>query len=78
MGKKFAVIDIETTGGMPGRDRITEIAILVFDGKKIIDSFQSLINPERSIPPQISRITGITNEMVADAPYFYEIAKQVI
>lgn len=78
MGKNFAVIDIETTGGMPGRDRITEIAILVFDGKKIIDSFQSLINPERSIPPQISRITGITNEMVADAPYFYEIAKQVI
>jgi len=78
MKKEYCVIDIETTGGMAKRDRITEIAIVVTDGYQIIDKYQSLINPERSIPPEITRITGITNEMVEDAPRFYEIAKDVI
>ena len=78
MNRKFAIIDLETTGGRPGRDKITEIAIIVFDGNKIIDEFQSLINPERSIPSNITRITGITNSMVEDAPKFYEVAKTVI
>jgi DNA polymerase III subunit epsilon len=63
---------------MSNRDRITEIAIILFDGEVIIDKFQSLINPERSIPFEITRITGITNEMVARAPKFYEVAKQVV
>lgn len=76
--KIYAVVDIETTGGMARRDRITEIAIALFDGERIIDSYQSLINPERSIPTEITRITGITNSMVADAPKFYEIAKKVV
>ncbi|MEZ4910097.1 MAG: exonuclease domain-containing protein [Saprospiraceae bacterium] len=81
MAKKsslYAVIDIETTGGMPRRDKITEIAIVLFDGETIIDRFESLINPERSIPPEITRITGITDAMVADAPKFYEVAKQIV
>ncbi|MBC7884958.1 MAG: GIY-YIG nuclease family protein [Saprospiraceae bacterium] len=76
--KVFAVVDIETTGGLARRDRITEIAIALFDGDKIIATFQSLVNPERSIPTEITRITGITNAMVANAPKFYEIAKQVV
>ncbi len=76
--QKYAVVDIETTGGIPKRDKITEIAVIIYDGKEIIDEFQSLVNPERSIPPHITRITGITNEMVEDAPKFYEIAKDVI
>lgn len=78
MKRKYAVVDLETTGGIPKRDKITEIAIVLFDGEKIIGEFQSLINPERSIPPNITRITGITNEMVEDAPRFYEIAKDVV
>jgi DNA polymerase-3 subunit epsilon len=78
MSRKYAIVDLETTGGMPRRDKITEIGIVVFDGVSIIDSFQSLVNPERSIPPNITRITGITNEMVAEAPKFYELAKTVI
>jgi len=78
MNHKFAIIDLETTGGRPGKDKITEIAIIVYDGDSIIDEFQSLINPERSIPSNITRITGITNSMVADAPKFYEVAKTVI
>lgn len=76
--KHFAIVDIETTGGSPGTDRVTEIAIVLHDGEKIIDRFESLINPERSIPYGITQITGITNEMVADAPRFYEVAKKVV
>ena len=76
--KLYAVVDIETTGGIARRDRITEIAIVLFDGERIIDRFESLINPERSIPFEITRITGITDEMVSGAPKFYEVAKKVV
>lgn len=76
--KKYAIVDLETTGGMARRDRITEVGIVVYDGQQIVDSFSSLVNPGRSIPREITRITGITDEMVADAPMFYEIAKQVV
>lgn len=74
----YAIIDIETTGGNPYRDKITEIAIFVHDGQKVIKTYQSLINPERKIPYFISRMTGITDEMVAHAPRFYEIAKDIV
>ena len=74
----YAIVDLETTGGMARRDKITEIGIVLFDGEKILETFQTLINPERSIPPEITRITGITNDMVANAPKFYEIARQVV
>ncbi len=76
--KLYAVVDIETTGGMARRDRITEIAIVLYDGNRIIDKFESLINPDRTIPYEITRITGITDDMVADAPRFYEVAKKVV
>lgn len=76
--KLFAIVDIETTGGMAGKDKITEIGVVLYDGHQIIDTFSSLINPERSIPFEITRITGITNNMVADAPRFYEVAKKVV
>ncbi|NJN77997.1 MAG: GIY-YIG nuclease family protein [Saprospiraceae bacterium] len=74
----YAIIDIETTGVKPGGDRITEVAVVLYDGEKIVDSYQSLINPECSIPPNITQITGITNQMVADAPKFFEIAKDLV
>ncbi|MBK8700228.1 MAG: 3'-5' exoribonuclease [Saprospiraceae bacterium] len=76
--RRYAIVDIETTGGMPKRDRITEIGIVITDGSRILNQFNSLVNPERSIPPEITRITGITDDMVADAPKFYEIAKEVV
>jgi DNA polymerase-3 subunit epsilon len=78
MDKQYAIIDIETTGGSPLREKITEIAIAIFDGDKIIEKYESLVNPERSIPPFITRLTGISNEMVQNAPKFYEIAKEVV
>lgn len=74
----FAIIDIETTGGNAFTGKITEIAIYVHDGLSVVDEFQSLINPECTIPPFISRMTGITNEMVQSAPRFYEVAKKIV
>ncbi|MCH8330782.1 MAG: GIY-YIG nuclease family protein, partial [Bacteroidetes bacterium] len=74
----YAIIDIETTGGSSTANKIIEIAIYVYDGNKITDSFHSLINPEKNIPENIFRLTGINNEMVADAPRFYEIAKEIV
>ncbi len=74
----YAIIDIETTGLSPKKEKITEIAVYVYDGKKVIDEFVSLINPERPVPYYITRLTGISNEMLTDAPKFYEIAKKII
>ncbi len=78
MTRKYAIVDIETTGGHLRRDKITEIAIVLYDGKQVIETFQSLIHPGRSIPSHISRLTGITDEMLVDAPRFYEVAKKVV
>ena len=74
----FSIIDIETTGGRSRDNKITEIAIINHDGEKIIDTFSTLINPERTIPYYIQQLTGISNEMVLEAPKFYEVAKKII
>ncbi|TAL70384.1 MAG: hypothetical protein EPN88_06265 [Bacteroidetes bacterium] len=74
----YAIIDIETTGGSARIEKITEIAIYQHDGSKITGEFVSLVNPERNIPYFITNLTGITNEMVEDAPRFYEIAKTIV
>jgi len=74
----YAIIDIETTGGSAQLEKITEIAVYLHDGHKITEEYSTLINPERNIPYFITNLTGITNEMVEDAPRFYEIAKKII
>lgn len=74
----YAVIDIETTGGSPRNEKITEIAVFIHDGMKVIKEYKTLINPEKPIPSFITALTGITDEMVADAPKFYEIAKDIV
>ena len=74
----YAVIDVETTGLKPKTENITEIAIILTDGKTIEKEWHSLINPQRLIPAQITRLTGITNDMVAEAPKFYEVARQIV
>ena len=76
--KIYTIIDIETTGGKSTRDRITEVAIIRHDGKKELDRWSSLINPETYIPAGITELTGISQEMVADAPKFYEVAKEIV
>jgi DNA polymerase-3 subunit epsilon len=74
----YAILDIETTGGSPKTEKITEIAIFFHDGERVVDEWSSLINPEKPIPYFITGLTGITNEMVADAPRFYEIARELV
>jgi len=74
----YAILDIETTGGSPKTEKITEIAIYFHDGEKVVDEWSTLLNPEKSIPYFITGLTGITNEMVANAPMFYEVAKEIV
>lgn len=74
---EFAVVDIETTGGSSRNERIIEIAIVVTDGRRILETFETLVNPERHIPEYITAITGITNDMVFGAPVFADIANKV-
>ncbi|NJC26942.1 exonuclease domain-containing protein [Neolewinella antarctica] len=76
--KEYAIIDVETTGGRASRDRVTEVGIVIYDGEKIIDSYQTLVNPETRIPAGIIQLTGITMEMVADAPKFCEVARKIV
>jgi DNA polymerase-3 subunit epsilon len=74
----YSVLDIETTGGAYNEESITEIAIHRFDGFQVVDSFISLINPERDIQPFVQKLTGITNESVRTAPKFYQVAKRIV
>lgn len=78
MKQEFAIVDIETTGGNASGSRITEIAIVIHDGKKIIDRWETLVNPQKDIPLAIFALTGINNETVRDAPIFDEISEKVL
>ena len=70
----YVVVDVETTGGRGDNHRVTEIGAVKVCNGQIIDRFQTLLNPQRSIPPSITRLTGISPAMVADAPYFMDVA----
>jgi DNA polymerase-3 subunit epsilon len=70
----FAIVDIEATGGNPKKDRITEIAVFIHNGQKVVEQYCTLVNPQTYISPFISALTGITNEMVAEAPTWEEVA----
>ncbi|MEX0274737.1 MAG: exonuclease domain-containing protein [Flavobacteriaceae bacterium] len=74
----YAILDIETTGGKYNEEGITEIAIHVFDGHKVVDRFISLVNPEREIQPFVVNLTGINNTMLRSAPKFHEVAKRIV
>ncbi|MEY3202654.1 MAG: hypothetical protein RIR70_2204, partial [Pseudomonadota bacterium] len=77
LASSVVFVDLETTGGNPVVDRITEIAILRVTDGEVEFEWSSLVNPERPIPPSISRFTGITDEMVAPAPTFRELADEI-
>lgn len=74
----YAIIDIETTGQSLSLGKITDIAIYLHNGIEIVDSFSSLINPECYIPQFITDLTGIDNQMVRNAPKFYEVARRIV
>lgn len=67
-GGEYIVFDIETTGGNPEKNGITEIFALRYVGGEPRDTFYSLVNPEIPIPPIVRRMTGIDNKMVRNAP----------
>jgi DNA polymerase III subunit epsilon len=73
----YAIVDIETTGSYAAANGITEICIHVFDGQKVTDVFETLVNPGQPIPRHIQVMTGITDEMVSSAPPFEQIAEKV-
>jgi DNA polymerase-3 subunit epsilon len=73
----YAIVDIETTGGYAANHRITEIAIFHHDGIQITETYHTLINPGRDIPHYITGLTGISTEMVLNAPTFEEVAEEI-
>jgi DNA polymerase-3 subunit epsilon len=74
---EFAIVDIETTGGMPHTHGITEIAIVIHNGIEVTGKYVTLVNPLQKIPPFIINMTGISDEMVAEAPLFEEVAPMI-
>jgi DNA polymerase III epsilon subunit family exonuclease len=75
---RYIVFDIETTGGNPERNGITEICALRYEDGKVVDKFYSMVNPEIPIPPIVRRMTGINNQMVRSAPKIDEIMPQFL
>lgn len=74
--QRWLFLDVETTGGNATRDRVTEVAWVLLDGERVSrESY--LVNPHTAIPAFIQGLTGITNDMVADAPDFGEIAPKL-
>jgi DNA polymerase III subunit epsilon len=63
---EFAVLDLETTGGSPATDRITEVGVVKVRGGEVTGTFHTLVNPRMPIPPMITALTGITDAMVAN------------
>ena len=75
----YVVVDVETTGGsIYGGDRITEIAAVVVRDGQIADVFETLVNPQRPIPPFVTALTNITWQMVKNAPTFDRVAPDVV
>ena len=77
-GASFIAFDTETTGLKPDTDRIIEIGAVKFDKNGIIDKFETLVNPQKSIPAECTAINHITNEMIKDAPLSKDALKDFV
>lgn len=73
----YAIVDIETTGSYAHQAKITEVGVVITDGKKIIDTYETLLDPGHGIPPYIQALTGITDDMVEGARTFDQIADEL-
>ena len=73
----FAIIDTETSGGKYNEEKIIEIGILVFDGKNIIETFQSLINPQKKVDYFVQKLTGITEKELKKCKIFKDHAIEI-
>lgn len=72
---EFAVVDVEATGGTRQANRIIEIGVVLTDGFEVENTFQTLVDPGRDVPPFVQRLTGIRQEELASAPQFGELAE---
>ena len=73
----YAIVDIETTGGNASYSRIIEVAVFIHNGIEVTDTYETLINPQASIPSYITALTGIDDDMVMHAPAFEDIAGEL-
>jgi DNA polymerase-3 subunit epsilon len=73
----YAIVDIETTGGYAGAGGITEVAVFIFDGEKITQQYETLLNPVYTIPRYVESLTGITNTMVESERQFSAVAEEL-
>ncbi|MFC0188570.1 ATP-dependent DNA helicase DinG [Fictibacillus aquaticus] len=79
MKHKYVVVDLETTGNSPARgDRIIQVGAVCIENGEIVSRFSSFVQPGIAIPPFIEQLTGITDDMVEDAPFFEEIAPSLL
>jgi DNA polymerase III epsilon subunit family exonuclease len=74
---RYAVIDVETTGFSPISDRVVEAACVIVDERAIVRTWSSLVNPDRAIPEYATRVHGITDADVRDAPPFERVQRQL-
>jgi DNA polymerase-3 subunit epsilon len=74
----YAVVDIETTGSIHTKDKIIEIAIILHNGIEVVDEYSTLLNPKQHISKFIQSFTGISDDMVIDAPTFERVAKDIL
>jgi DNA polymerase-3 subunit epsilon len=72
-----ACVDLETTGGMAAHHRVIEVGIVLLEHGEVVEQWSSLVNPGTRIPPSIEQFTGISNDMVADAPAFEDLCAEV-
>ena len=73
----LAIVDVETTGAHPAWDRVTEIAVVEVNEGDVVSEWSTLLNPGAPIPAAIQALTGITNDMVAGAPAFEDLAREI-
>ncbi len=74
---RIACVDLETTGGHAARDRIIEVGIVLLEGGEVVEEYATLVNPGTRIPYAIQQFTGITDDMVAEAPPFAAVADAI-
>ncbi|HJS28364.1 MAG TPA: 3'-5' exonuclease, partial [Anaerolineales bacterium] len=72
--QSIVALDIETTGLDPERDEVIEIGAVRFRGNRVETEWETLLNPRRRIPPEITNLTGISTEMIVNAPAFSEVS----
>jgi DNA polymerase III epsilon subunit family exonuclease len=78
MDRTFIAIDVETTGLEAGTDEIIEVAAVKFTTDTVLETFQRLIKPQHSLPLKIARLTNISEDMLANAPRFSEVAPELV